>query len=267
MTSDQIFLLAIILCLIAFLLVLWTLYKNVKKIDTPSNILSEIDELSKKLDQNQKQTKVLSSALYKTESLLLKSLNDGLMDQSASYISQAEREVQTLDAGMQSVGKAISSINEQLNRIDGQITSIRDYAGNQQQQLHRFQEGYDWEITKKFVSGLIRILDNIEDQRANLEDSSTDEILEDVYDRILIFLESNGVETFSPSQGELFKQYSNICKATQVLTSEQEKEGKVESVRRHAYIYRGPDNSEILVRAAEINVYKITNILTEGENK
>jgi len=145
-----------------------------------------------------------------------------------------------------------------LSDLSEQMSAIREFAAEQQNQVKKLQDGYDWMLIKRFCLRIIRCVDNIEDRMRQLQKDNQDiSALKDIRDEILFALESSGLEQFEPEVGLEYRGLERYAEAIKEKesTSEPEKSGRIAEVVRPGYQYLINDEEVKIVRCAQVKLY------------
>jgi len=147
---------------------------------------------------------------------------------------------------------------DSLVELTQEVSAIREFAAQQQDQVKKLQEGYDWTIIKRFCLRVIRCVDNLESRverlAAQAGDTST---LEEIRDELVFALESSGVEQFAPEAGDTYKGKEKSIEAVRERqeTSDDRLKGRIAAVLRPGYQYVVSDNDVKIVRCAQVKLY------------
>jgi molecular chaperone GrpE (heat shock protein) len=145
-----------------------------------------------------------------------------------------------------------------LSEISEQMSAIREFAAEQQNQVKKFQDGYDWMLIKRFCLRIIRCIDNLEERIRQLQKDHQDvSVLKDVRDEILFALESSGVEQYEPEIGLDYRGLERYAESVRekVENSDPEKSGHIAEVVRPGYQYLLNDEEVKIVRCAQVKLY------------
>ena len=98
-------------------------------------------------------------------------------------------------------------LTKELTELTEEVSAIRQFAAQQQDQVRKLQDGYDWMIIRRFCMRIIRSIDNIEDRIGRLDDPDSELVmcLQDIRDELIFALESSGIEQFNPELEMPFK--------------------------------------------------------------
>jgi len=149
-------------------------------------------------------------------------------------------------------------VRDSLSELTQEMSAIRQFAAQQQDHVRRLQEGYDWNIIKRFCMRVIRCVDNLDSRIAKLAEQNHDvSLLEDVRDELVFALESSGVEQFEPELDSPYKGKEKSVEAVRarVKTSDPERKGKIAEIVRPGYQYVVSDDDVRVVRCAQVKLY------------
>jgi molecular chaperone GrpE (heat shock protein) len=145
-----------------------------------------------------------------------------------------------------------------LAELTQEVSAIREFAAQQQDRVRQLQEGYDWNIIKRFCLRVIHCIDNLETRINRMAESSADVgVLQDVRDELVFALESSGVEQFEP---ELESDYSGLEKRveavkTRIRAANPKLKGKIAEIVLPGYEYVLSEEEVRVVRCAQVKLY------------
>jgi molecular chaperone GrpE (heat shock protein) len=145
-----------------------------------------------------------------------------------------------------------------LSDLTQEVSAIREFASQQQDHVRRLQDGYDWNIIKRFCLRVIRCIDNLDDRINKLTEEEIEfQGLEDVRDELIFALESSGVEQFEPELGSNYKGQEKYLEAVKERseTEDADLSGKIAEVVRFGYKYVISDDEVRFVRSAQVKLY------------
>jgi molecular chaperone GrpE (heat shock protein) len=163
----------------------------------------------------------------------------------------------TEPASMMSPEPVLNSLTE----LTEEVSAIRQYAAQQQDQMRKLQDGYDWMLIRRFCMRIIRCIDNITDRIKQLNAKSGDSsphTLEDIRDELTFALESSGVESFSPDVGAPYKGLERYAEAVheRKANDQPRRSGTVARVLRPGYQYLISESEIKVVRCAQVQLYE-----------
>jgi len=145
-----------------------------------------------------------------------------------------------------------------LAELTQQVSAIREFAAQQQDRVRQLQEGYDWNIIKRFCLRIIHCIDNLENriQQAAGQEQNAD-LLRDVRDELVFALESSGVEQFQVQPDCEYKGLEKRVEAVKERTPAPNPRlrGKIAEVVRPGYEYVLNDQEARVVRCAQVKLY------------
>jgi len=184
----------------------------------------------------------------------------------AGKISELERQQtkweEQLNLQVLASQKAMQAQNESfsgaLASIDSQLAALRDYAATQQETLVRYQQGFNWVITKDLCKRIIRCLDDIEGyKRADGLTPLHSEHLETIYDQLLFALDSCGVEQVRIEPGT---PYDSVRKEVELVGKDtapnDESRGKVSYVLPGYGLYTSDSDKPRSIRDIQVRVFE-----------
>jgi len=149
-------------------------------------------------------------------------------------------------------------LNKTLSDLTQQITTISEYASQQQDRVEKLQNGYDWNIIRNFCLRIIRCLDNLESRLNRLSERGLETgDLEEVRDELVFALESSGLERFEP---EINSDYRGQEKNVEVVKGKESSKdpnlkGKIAKVIRAGYRYFIDEENVKVVRTAQVKLF------------
>ena len=150
-------------------------------------------------------------------------------------------------------------LTKELNELTEEVSAIRQFAAQQQDQVRKLQDGYDWMIIRRFCMRIIRSIDNIEDRIGRLDDPNSDVAmcLGDIRDELIFALESSGIEQFNPELEMPFKGLEKYVEAVRqrVSTDDESLCGCIAEIARPGYQYLISDDDVKIVRCAQVKLY------------
>lgn len=145
-----------------------------------------------------------------------------------------------------------------LAELTQQVSAIREFAAQQQDRVRQLQEGYDWNIIKRFCLRIIHCIDNLETRILHTSDQSHDtDLLRDVRDELVFALESSGVEQFQVQPDSEYKGLEKRVEAVKerVPAPNPRLRGKIAEIVRPGYEYVLNDQEARVVRCAQVKLY------------
>jgi molecular chaperone GrpE (heat shock protein) len=151
-------------------------------------------------------------------------------------------------------------LTKELTELTEEVSAIRQFAANQQDQMRKLQDGYDWMIIRRFCLRIIRCIDNIDDRVVRLYERGEEAAvyLEDIRDELVFSLEASGIEQFGPDLKSPFKGLEKYAEAVRerIFTEETELVGCIAEVARPGYQYLVNDDDVKIVRCAQVKLYE-----------
>ena len=150
-------------------------------------------------------------------------------------------------------------LTKELNDLTEEVSAIRQFAAQQQDQVRKLQDGYDWMIIRRFCMRIIRSIDNIEDRINRMDDPDSEVALclEDIRDELVFALESSGIEQFNPELKMPFKGLEKYAEAVRgrVVSEDESLCGCIAEIVRPGYQYLISDDDVKIVRCAQVKLY------------
>ena len=151
-------------------------------------------------------------------------------------------------------------LTKELTELTEEVSAIRHFAAQQQDQMRKLQDGYDWMIIRRFCLRIIRCIDNIDDRVVRLYEQGEEAAvyLEDIRDELVFSLEASGIEQFGPDLKASFKGLEKYAEAVRerIFTEESELVGCIAEVARPGYQYLVNDDDVKIVRCAQVKLYE-----------
>ena len=182
-----------------------------------------------------------------------------LRNQAESYRHQESTQMETL-VDDEEVGTLMSTapVTENLLELTQEVSAIREFAAQQQDRVRQLQDGYDWNIIKRFCLRVIRCIDNIDERiRKFRKKGESVEELEDVRDELVFALESSGVEQFEPELKSSYKGLEKRVEAVhdRVKTKDASLAGKIARIVKPGYQYVVSEDDAKVVRCSQVMLY------------
>ena len=151
-------------------------------------------------------------------------------------------------------------LTKELTELTEEVSAIRQFASQQQDQMRKLQDGYDWMIIRRFCLRIIRSIDNIDDRVVRFQEQGEDAAvyLEDIRDELVFALEASGIEQFGPDLQAPFKGLEKYAEAVRerIFTEDTELVGCIAEVARPGYQYLVNDDDVKIVRCAQVKLYE-----------
>lgn len=150
-------------------------------------------------------------------------------------------------------------LTKELTELTEEVSAIRQFAAQQQDQVRKLQDGYDWMIIRRFCMRIIRSIDNIEDRIARQDDPDSEAAicLGDIRDELVFALESSGIEQFNPEINMPYKGLEKYAEAVRqrIPTDDESLGGCIGQIVRPGYQYLISDDDVKIVRCAQVKLY------------
>ncbi len=155
---------------------------------------------------------------------------------------------------------AVNQLNQTRASIDSlnvQVVALREYVDDKQTELRKYQEGFNWVVTKDLCNRIIMCIDDVARMRSREGITRAHKADLEAVEQILVFaLDSCGVEQFEPPVNVPFSKYRQDAEAVQPneTTTVPEEADTIARVVLPGYrIYISEDQSR-LARPAKVNV-------------
>ena len=156
-------------------------------------------------------------------------------------------------------------ITDQMNNSSGEIAGlssaiggVRDYLSKSSVTNKRYQEGYDYQILKRFVKQIGVIIDDLDNKYKSPEANHIKE-LEYARDDLIDLLDRNGVERFIPDVGSVcddnMRNYVEIVEEVED-TDDPNMYGRIAKVKKAGYRYNFNEDQCRCIVPAKVSLYK-----------
>ena len=149
-------------------------------------------------------------------------------------------------------------VDSNLAELTQQVSAIREFAAQQQDRVRQLQEGYDWNIIKRFCLRIIHCIDNLDTRIQHAADQGHDtDLFRDVRDELVFALESSGVEQFEVQPDSEYRGLEKRVEAVKdrVPAPNPRLRGKIAEIVRPGYEYVLNDQEARVVRCAQVKLY------------
>ncbi len=187
-----------------------------------------------------------------------------VMGRGAPLLAVPEGDLETLDASL--FAELVCALEKRLEGIDEHLNAIRGLAEERGRELERYREGYNLAVTRSFARGVIKAVDLVSDyerQLATAYQADGSALLEDartrlaaVGDQLVLLLESNQVEQYSPEPGTALQDDARKLNPIETSPAPTPRDvGRVKHVRYPGYILRIAENEDRVIREAQVEVF------------
>jgi len=205
--------------------------------------------------------------------LLSRQLKDVRFDLRSSFDKLAGRLEAKVDAQQVSIVgthrtavEGFNSASEAVKELNEQLKALRLHSMEQQSELKRYQEGYNWSIIKDFGQRIIRVIDEWQErtQSAEIQDAHRGDI-EAICTQLVYALDGAGVEQYGAESGDQFDPRIHE-KVKEDTSSDAALVGLVSAAVSPGYcLYVTEDNPRI-IRPAKVQVYSLSGAVKQPEN-
>lgn len=229
-------------------------------LDATRDVGANVENASKRILSGIKELKAESRRYLKEirtedQSLLVEIRNET----NRQLISIEDLVKSELAASASSSASRLFDIERSSKTTAELIENIRNYVAKQADEVKRWQEGYDWRITKNFLLRLIGSIDEIEDK---IVYSQKDEKLEALIPELefmlsvlTVNLEEEGLIQFTPSLGSPVDASRVEVIGTLEAEEPSDEPESVASIFRKGYEYDLGNETKI-IRKAKARVFK-----------
>ena len=178
----------------------------------------------------------------------------------------AENEKRALDTAQAAdkVSAATLRMETQLKETQQVLQSLRDFSLEQQKEIRRLREGYDYTIIKAFVLRMIHALEDSSEkiERSRLKGMPQGQLdnLQFTHDLFLFALEGSGIESFVPEVGTKFDPADpRLEPASTATTDNQSLHLTVARVVKPGFSIQINEEKKQVIRPAQIEYLKFNN--------
>ncbi len=165
-------------------------------------------------------------------------------------------------AMLSAMNGAMNAIREDISNIAIELKSIKDFISLKNEELRRWQEGYDWAKRKELLgeyANWLDVLSKREQSEHKQDKKEAAKVAKEFRETIEISMENFSLEVIRPEimdDFDLWKTRAEIIE--RVETSDTAKNNKIAEVSRCGILYRTGegDGSIIVVRRAYVNVWR-----------
>ncbi|MBI1233036.1 MAG: hypothetical protein GC208_00845 [Alphaproteobacteria bacterium] len=171
-------------------------------------------------------------------------------------IEALETRVAKLDDLQRQVAQFVA---EKVNEIEESSARLVTRIEDRDRELQRYKDGYDAQILKRHVRGLVDLADMIEDQL--LSNDAVDPTIRNIHDAIWESLFSCGVEEYSPAAGVHRKTVAEFIadRPEQRETDDEMLDFHIAEILRPARVFRGDiakRSGDRIIKKAAIAIYR-----------
>lgn len=245
--------------LVYALLVMAKVHANARSVDAPDAILNELRVQQGELARTRAAVDKLH---HQAVSAVIKAQDEGyrrLIDDSVKRSELNEKtQVQLI--------KILAEQSARFAEIEAVLNALRTHASNADQQIRRFQEGYNYSVNKVLILGIIRTIDEIEDE---VQATSHGELLYDgvaglALGHLEVLLANEFIVPIVPAEGEEYSKWRQYAKARPIATDRPDLHNRIARVTRRGYRSdTGADQEDgqgsgtgPMIRIAEVEVYQ-----------
>jgi molecular chaperone GrpE (heat shock protein) len=190
----------------------------------------------------------------------LRGVQDSLKAQTESMEKQMAEFKQMTQSVQQATLEQSRPLDNAIKELAEQMVAIREYAACQQERVKKFQEGYDWNITKSFCLRIIHCIDNLESRIARLSEDDVEAVhLKEVRDELIFLLEAGGVEQFGPDINSDYRGQERYAEAVREREDcdDPDQAGRIAEVIRPGYQYFIDDENSKIIRSAQVKLFGV----------
>ena len=214
------------------------------------HLTSEIHDVEKKLSK-----KILQSA--KEIGNLEKAISSTIDNNMSSLQKKNVEVLAIVKDHLLSLDQTMEATNSESKNISLQLTTLKDFIYKQQEQVRKYQEGYDWVVLKNFALRIIRCVDRIEKRMEEVGDVTLLEELGSIKYELLFALQATGVEQVVPEKSSPYEGKEKWVKIVNTVESSDCTQAKcIAEVFRPAYFISIDEENQKVIRVADVSVYE-----------
>lgn len=162
------------------------------------------------------------------------------------------------------VDAAAHGMETQLKETQQVLQSLRDYTLEQQKEIRRLREGYDYTIIRTFVLRMIHALEETSEkiERSRLKGMPQPQLddLQFVYDQFICALDGSGIERFVPEVGAKFDPANPQLEPTATTpTDNPSTHLNISRVIKPGFRIQINEEKQQVIRPAQIEYFKFIN--------
>lgn len=144
-----------------------------------------------------------------------------------------------------------------LSGVDGSLAGIRKYLDENSQIMRRYEEGYDYQILRKFVRQLIRLIRGYDKQLDRIESVEAKEVVEEARDDLIEILDRNDISVIDIAQESIYAGQEKLAEVISepVLTDDPAKVGCIAGVSARGFIYTFNTKQKRVIEPAKVKLY------------
>ncbi len=172
---------------------------------------------------------------------------------------------EALKAMLGAMNGALQEIRGDIANIKSELSSIKEYISVKDQDLRRWQEGYDWAKRKELLGEFANWQDVllIREQSENRQGrTAAAKVLREFRETMELSMENFSLEVIRPQINDDIEMWSGRIKViSAVPTDDKQLDGKIELVERIGMLYRTGQGDEgiIVTRLAHVNAWRYTS--------
>jgi len=221
-----------------------------------------LDKERKALDQKlggiQESFEQKNQLLQKEFEKKLQHLQQAADESSGKLLDVVARQNELLKQEQKTMASKLDQACGAVAGVDGSLAGVKDYLAEQGQVQRRYQEGYDFQILKNFVTPVARVIDSMETQIEKAKGAGKKE-LESAREHLIDLLAGNGVEQIIPVIGDVVDDAAKetVEAAGTVDSSASAPAGTIAEVvcPGYRYTFTGDEEQSRCLQKAKIKVY------------
>ncbi|MHC4708887.1 MAG: hypothetical protein ACYTA3_00280 [Planctomycetota bacterium] len=158
------------------------------------------------------------------------------------------------------------NVDLRLREIDEHLGAIRELAEERAREVDRYRDGYNLSLIRSFARGVIRAIDLVDDYQQKLSSglqqnglatvSDSLKCLAATRDQLILLLESNQIEQYTPSSGDSVREESRKVDVIETHPSANPGDvGRIKEVRYPGYVLTIAEGEEKVIRKARVAVF------------
>ena len=219
----------------------------------------ERNALEQKLGGIQESFEQKNQRLQKEFEKKLQHLQQATDESSGKLLDVVARQNELLKQEQKTMASKLDQACGAVAGVDGSLTGVKDYLAEQGQIQRRYQEGYDFQILKNFITPIARVIDSMDTQIEKAKGAGKKE-LENAREHLIELLAGNGVEQIIPAVGDLVDDASKetVEAAGTVDSSASAPAGTIAEVVRpgYRYTFTSDEAQSRCLQKAKVKIYR-----------
>ncbi len=157
----------------------------------------------------------------------------------------------------------LHNMNKSLSVIEGKLKDVINITQEKENDIKRYQKGYDQKILKRFTSELFKIYGSIDKELSQ----NSNEALQDIQADLLNIFDKNDIEKVNIQVNELYDNtLGNHVKVRTIKTDKEEEHNIIKEIRKDGFYLNIDGEFHPTLQDAEIILYEY-RVENKGEEK